>query len=64
MGVAFWDWSSRMGGPGTADRWANADPPLMRKDRVHYTATGGRKLAGLLDDDFEAAKAAYILSAR
>ena len=64
MGVAYWDWSSRMGGPGTADRWANADPPLMRKDRVHYTAAGGRKLAGLLDDDFEAAKAAYILSAR
>jgi len=64
MGVAFWDWASRMGGPGTADRWANADPPLMRKDRVHYTPTGGRKLAALLDADFEAAKAAYILSAR
>jgi lysophospholipase L1-like esterase len=64
MGVAFWDWSSRMGGPGTADRWANADPPLMRKDRVHYTAEGGRRLAALLDTDFEAAKAAYILSAR
>ena len=64
MGVAFWDWSTRMGGPGTADRWANADPPLMRKDRVHYTADGGRKVAGLLDSDFEAAKAAYILSAR
>jgi lysophospholipase L1-like esterase len=63
MGIAFWDWSRRMGGPGTADRWANADPPLMRKDRVHYTADGGRKLAALLDADFEAAKAAYILSA-
>jgi lysophospholipase L1-like esterase len=63
MGIAFWDWSSRMGGPGTADRWANADPPLIRKDRVHYTATGGRRVASLLDADFEAAKAAYILSA-
>lgn len=64
MGVAFWDWSSRMGGPGTADRWANADPPLMRKDRVHYTVAGGRKVGALLDSDFEAAKAAYILSGR
>jgi lysophospholipase L1-like esterase len=64
MGVAFWDWSARMGGPGTADRWANADPPLMRKDRVHYTVAGGRKVGALLDADFEAAKAAYILSGR
>jgi hypothetical protein len=53
-----------MGGPGTADRWANADPPLMRKDRVHYTVAGGRKVGALLDADFEAAKAAYILSGR
>jgi lysophospholipase L1-like esterase len=64
MGVAFWDWSSRMGGPGTADRWANADPPLMRRDRVHYTVAGGRRVGALLDSDFEAAKAAYILSGR
>ena len=61
MGVAFWDWSSRMGGPFTADRWANADPPLMRKDRVHYTVVGGARIAALLESDFEAAKAAYIL---
>jgi lysophospholipase L1-like esterase len=64
LGVAFWDWSSRMGGPGTADRWANADPPLIRRDRVHYTVAGGRKVGALLDSDFEAAKAAYILSGR
>jgi lysophospholipase L1-like esterase len=64
MGVAFWDWSARMGGPGMADRWANADPPLMRKDRVHYNVAGGRRIAGLLDADLEAAKAADLLSAR
>jgi lysophospholipase L1-like esterase len=64
MGVAFWDWSDRMGGPATADRWANADPPLMRKDRVHYTVAGGERIAALLENDFEAAKAAYILSDR
>ncbi|HEX3916084.1 MAG TPA: GDSL-type esterase/lipase family protein [Caulobacteraceae bacterium] len=64
MGVAFWDWSYRMGGPYTADKWANADPPLMRKDRVHYTVAGGERIAGLLEADLEAAKAAYILSDR
>ena len=64
MGLAYWDWSTRMGGPATADRWANADPPLMRKDRVHYTVAGGERIAALLENDFEAAKAAYILSDR
>jgi hypothetical protein len=61
MDVAFWNWSARMGGPFTADRWANADPPMMRKDRVHYTVVGGARVAALLESDFEAAKAAYIL---
>ena len=64
MGLAFWDWSDRMGGPATADRWASSDPPLMRKDRVHYTVAGGERIAALLENDFEAAKAAYILSDR
>jgi lysophospholipase L1-like esterase len=64
IGLAYWDWSNRMGGPATADRWANADPPLMRKDRVHYTVAGGERIAALLENDFEAAKAAYILSDR
>jgi lysophospholipase L1-like esterase len=64
LGLAFWDWSMRMGGPYTADRWANADPPLMRKDRVHYTSAGGIRIAELLEADLDAARAAYILSDR
>ena len=57
-GVAFWDWSARMGGPGTADRWANMDPPRMRRDRVHYTLTGGAEIARLLQADLDQAEAA------
>jgi lysophospholipase L1-like esterase len=53
-GVAFWDWGAAMG-EGTADAWANADPPLMRRDHVHYTDAGGKEIARRLEADLEAA---------
>jgi lysophospholipase L1-like esterase len=56
-GAAYWDWGQRMGGPGTADRWANMDPPRMRRDRVHYTSAGGAEIARLLQDDLDRAEA-------
>ncbi|HAV48792.1 MAG TPA: hypothetical protein DCX75_00550, partial [Brevundimonas sp.] len=40
LGVAFWDWYGRMGGACSADRLAGTGEPLMRGDRVHFTATG------------------------
>jgi hypothetical protein len=52
-GVAFWNWSARMGGPGSAARWAAMDPPLMSKDRVHYTRLGGAEIARLLQSDLD-----------
>jgi lysophospholipase L1-like esterase len=58
-GVAFWDWGARMGGPGAADRWANATPPLTRADHVHTTSAGGAKVASLLQADLDAAYLAY-----
>jgi lysophospholipase L1-like esterase len=52
-GVAFWDWAARMGGPGTAQHWANRSPPLMRRDRVHYTPEGGAEIARRLQADLD-----------
>ena len=52
--VALWDWGMRMGGPGTAAVWANANPPLMRSDHVHYTPAGGQRLAERLQADLDA----------
>ncbi len=54
-GVAYWDWVDRMGGPGYAEDWARATPPLMRGDHVHYTLTGGAKVAGALEADMDKA---------
>jgi lysophospholipase L1-like esterase len=54
-GVAFWDWGGRMGGPGTAEAWAAMTPPLMRRDRVHYTLEGGAEIARRLQQDLDAA---------
>ena len=53
MGVAWWDWYAGMGGPCAATRWV-ADG-RMRGDYVHFTATGGRAIAQLLEADLEAA---------
>ena len=58
-GAAFWDWGGSMGGPGAADRWANATPPLTRGDHVHTTTAGGAAVAAMLEGDFERAFAAY-----
>jgi lysophospholipase L1-like esterase len=57
-GVAFWDWGDRMGGPGVAQAWVAATPPLMRRDHVHYTTNGGARVANLLQEDLDQAAAA------
>ena len=36
----FWDWQGETGGPGTAVRWARAQPPLTQPDLTHMTARG------------------------
>ena len=45
QGCAFWDQRAAMGGPGSNLSWLRATPPLARRDRVHLTAAGYRKLA-------------------
>ena len=44
-GCAFWDSYEAMGGEGSMTDWANSDPPLARKDFIHFTYTGSNKLA-------------------
>ncbi|MFW2342564.1 GDSL-type esterase/lipase family protein [Brevundimonas sp.] len=51
LGVAFWDWYGRMGGACSADRLAGGTEPLMRGDRVHFTAVGAEWIGDILADD-------------
>jgi len=51
LGVAWWDWQARMGGPCSARQWVESTPPRMRTDYVHFTSLGGAALAQLLHDD-------------
>jgi lysophospholipase L1-like esterase len=59
-GAAFWDWNAAMGGAGAAVEWAARQPPLMRKDHVHYTAEGGSEVARRLEADLDAADEAIF----
>jgi lysophospholipase L1-like esterase len=53
MGLAFWDWQARMGGPCTARDWVRRAVPLMRGDHVHFTTTGGLEVAQRLQADLD-----------
>jgi lysophospholipase L1-like esterase len=58
-GVAFWDWHGRMGGDCSAERLALGEDPLMRGDRVHFTAAGGEWLGAILAADLTGAYDAW-----
>jgi len=49
LGCAFWDWRSRIGGPGAMRDWLSAG--LAQTDRVHFNSAGYRKLASVLFAD-------------
>ncbi len=57
MGVAYWDWQARMGGPCTARDWVQRPVPLMRGDYVHFKTGGGQEIARRLQADLDAAMA-------
>lgn len=44
-GLVYWSWASIMPPECGADRWANASPPLVARDRVHFTLDGYRYTA-------------------
>ena len=43
--LVYWNWASIMPAECGADRWANLTPPLVAKDRVHFTMEGYRQTA-------------------
>ncbi|MGP7794663.1 GDSL-type esterase/lipase family protein [Sphingomonas sp. CLY1604] len=53
LGIAYWDWGTRMGGRCTADGWSRAG--RMRGDHVHFTRPGADVIAGLLQQDLDLA---------
>ena len=53
-GGLFWDLSDVMGGPGTMEAWASAQPQLAAPDLVHFTPKGARKIGQELDRAFRA----------
>jgi lysophospholipase L1-like esterase len=57
MGLAYWDWQARMGGPCTARDWVQRAVPLMRGDYVHFKTAGGQEIARRLQADLDAAMA-------
>ena len=53
LGLAFWDWQTRMGGPCAARGWVQRDVPLMRGDYVHFNKAGGLEIARALQADLD-----------
>ncbi len=43
--LVYWNWASIMPAECGADRWASMSPPLVAKDRVHFTMEGYRQTA-------------------
>lgn len=56
-GCIFWDLEQFMGGSGSMEKWVNAEPPLARKDYIHFSKKGGdligQELARLLINEVE-----------
>ena len=53
LGLGFWDWQARMGGPCAARSWVQRDTPLMRGDYVHFNKAGGLEIARRLQADLD-----------
>jgi lysophospholipase L1-like esterase len=48
-GCAFWDWRTRMGGPGSVRQWVQAG--LSQGDYVHFTGAGYRLVGDMLFEE-------------
>lgn len=62
-GVAFWDWSARMGGPCSSHVLSRPEQDLMRGDHIHFRSEGGDWIAGLLTADLMGAFNATLTKA-
>ena len=54
LGIGFWDWRARQGGPCSAIRWMQDG--LMGPDFIHYSPAGGAEVASRLLADIELAR--------
>jgi len=59
-GAYFWDWSKVMGGPCGIHKWAQANPPLAARDRVHLRSGGAKRSAQVLFDEIMAGFEAHV----
>jgi alginate O-acetyltransferase complex protein AlgI len=50
-GALFWDAFKAMGGPSSIIKWNGLDPPLAKKDFVHFTDQGADTLARMMMSD-------------
>ncbi len=50
-GAFFWDAREAMGGQGSIIKWFRMEPPLAKKDLVHFTDTGTDTLARMMITD-------------
>ncbi len=50
-GAVFWDARKAMGGNSSIIKWFGMDPPLAKKDYVHFTDQGADTLAALMLSD-------------
>ena len=55
-GALFWNAYEAMGGQSSILRWFGMDPPLAKKDYVHFTDQGADTLAGMMVSDLFATK--------
>lgn len=49
--AAFWDWEAAMGGACAGHALSRSEPPLVRRDHIHFTAHGGAMIAERLFED-------------
>jgi hypothetical protein len=60
LGLAYWDWQARMGGPCSARDWTQRAEPLMRGDYVHFRSAGGLEIARRLQADLDRSAAGVV----
>ena len=60
-GIAYWSMFEAMGGEGSMQRWATGSPRLAAADYIHFTRTGAREVARMLDEAIMTAYRYYQL---
>ena len=62
-GALFWDALKAMGGQSTIIKWFGMNPPLAKKDYVHFTDQGADTIARMMMSDLFTPRVPYSLTA-